>query len=88
MLGIVGCQPPHKNYFAIATRIEGPITIIPLLLHTNLVVAAHCLSPILTHENPIVAHLCLLSLHNTIWFHVNEIVILGIRCAMVGSWCA
>lgn len=57
----------HKNYFAIATRIEGRITTIPLLLHTNFIVAAHCLSPILAHKNPIVAHLCLLSLHNTIW---------------------
>jgi hypothetical protein len=77
-----------KNYFAIATRIEGPITTIPLLLHTNFIVAAHCLFPILAHKNPIVAHLYLLSLHNTIWVHVNEIVILGIRCAVVGPWCA
>jgi hypothetical protein len=74
----------HKNYFALAPRIEGPITTIPLLLHTNFNVAAHCLYPILAHKNPVVTHLCLLSLRNTIWVHVNEIVILDIRCACDG----
>jgi hypothetical protein len=80
----------HKNYFAIATRIEGRITTIPLLLHTNFIVAAHCLSPILAHKNPIVAHTCVCYPCTTPFgiVHVNEIVILGIRCATVGSWCA
>ncbi len=34
------------------------------------------------HENLNVAHWCFLSLHKSTWVLVNEIVILGIRCAM------
>lgn len=42
-----------KNYFAIATRIEGPlITTIPLLLHTNFIVAAHCFVPYPCTQKP------------------------------------